>query len=71
MYVCTYRISPSIGAVKSLSASSCNIIKQQLFIDCTTPGPVTNRLYWVQGMQVYNYIAVCLEYNVLNICTNM
>ncbi|XP_065885443.1 uncharacterized protein [Dysidea avara] len=46
-----YKLSPSIGTTKSLSATSCNTIKQQLTTDCNTP--VTSGIYWVQDMQVY------------------
>ena len=44
-----HRLSPPIGAVKSLSASSCNEIKQQ-FCDGA------NGLYWVKGMEVCMHI---------------
>ena len=49
-----HRLSPSIGTTKSLSASSCKRIKEQLSTDCNAP--VTNGLYWVKGMQV------CIQY---------
>ena len=45
------RLSPSIGTTKSLSATSCNTIKQQLTTDCNTP--TTSGIYWVQDMQVW------------------
>ena len=40
-----YRLSPPIGAFKSLSANSCNEVKQQF---CNG----ADGLYWVKGMQV-------------------
>jgi len=46
-----YRLLPSIGTTKSLSATSCNTIKQQLTTDCNTS--VINGIYWVQDMQVW------------------
>jgi len=58
-----YRLSPSIGTTKSLSASSCNRIKQQLTTDCNTP--VTSGIYWVQDMQVWMCTALII--NVLKI----
>jgi len=48
-----YRLSPSIGTTKSLSATSCNRIKQQLTTDCNTPA--TSGIYWVQDMQVWMF----------------
>ena len=53
-----YRLSPSIGTTKSLSATSCNTIKQQLTTDCNTP--VTNGIYWVQDMQVWMCTALII-----------
>ena len=53
-----HRLSPSIGTTKALSATSCKQIKEQLSTDCNAP--VTNGLYWVNGVKVK--MCICLEY---------
>ena len=49
----TYRLLPSTGKTRELSANNCKEIKEALSTDCTV-SPQSG-VYWVQGQQV-NYI---------------
>ena len=55
-----YRIEPSLGKVKSVSAESCKHIKEVLTTSCASPP--TSGVYWVKDMQVaiQRYIANCI-----------
>ena len=46
----TYRLVPSTGKTKELSANNCKEIKEALSTDCTL-SPQSG-VYWVQNQQV-------------------
>ena len=48
-------IEPSLGKIQSLSADSCNHIREVLATDCTNLP--NSGVYWVQDMQVLNEFA--------------
>ena len=68
-WVIIHRLLPSIGTAKSLSASFCKKIKEQLSTDCNAP--VTSGLYWVNGIKVcicivndqYLIHVIAIDYN--------
>ena len=49
MYI-LFRIVPSAGQTKELSAKNCKEIKEELSTDCGISPQ--NGVYWVQGRQV-------------------
>ena len=50
----TYRLVPSTGKTKELSANNCKEIKEALSTDCTK-SPQSG-VYWVQNQQVTSYM---------------
>ena len=44
-YLCLYRIEPSLGKVKSLTADSCKHIREVLATDCSNLP--NSGIYWV------------------------
>ena len=54
----TYRLVPSTGKTRELSANNCKEIREALSTDCTK-SPQSG-VYWVQNQQVHMYVAMCM-----------
>ena len=64
MCIHTYRLMPSTGKTRELSANNCKEIKEALSTDCSQSPQ--NGVYWVQNQQVCSYIYVIYVVNIIN-----